>query len=372
MRYVIGRYEEHSRRLAALFTPPADPASMTVEELVRRYFEIRASYAADGGRALRSTTKTVLRHFGHRLMREISDADLNDYIGMRLAQNYSPITVRTEVGVIRAALKIAATRGWREEAPGPLLPSITHKETRALTPEEAQALYRAIDHPACARFVAIALATGARASAITDLTWDRVDVVRRTIDFRAPIVRASRRKGRPIVAVTDELLTLIGARVPGLIGRVIDYTPQHIGRLIRKAALDAGLGAGVSPHTLRRTVATTLVKTRSVTDAQKLLGHRVPSVTEGYYVKLNHDDLRRAIEVNAPLISVLAHLHPGPGAQRSTDYAVHITDKTTGSIVEQLAGRMGLSPPEALRLACSAALSCLERADGPSDAGACR
>lgn len=361
MRFLIARHEGHSQRLAALLPDVPDPQSMTVSELVLRYVEIRSSYVADGGITLKSSTKSILRHLGDRLMREVTCADLDDYIGSLLAQGYSALTVRNQICIVSAALKMAANKGWRGPAPKPALPPVVSRPTRALTADEAQTLYRAVDNAACARFVAIALATGARASAIRDLTWDRVDVQRRMIDFRTAMHRATRRKSRPVVPVTDELLTIIGARAPGLVGRVIDMSTQHVARLIRKAALNAGLGEGISPHTLRRTAATTVVRSLSIADAQRMLGHSMPDVTESRYVKLNVSDLRRAIDVNAPLIRTLAELHPThPAANESrTDYTFHITDKATGSLVEELARRMKLSGPEAIRLACSAALSCL-------------
>lgn len=361
MRFLLARHEGHSQRLAALLPDTPDPENMTVSELVLRYVEIRSSYVADGGVTLKSSVKTILRYFGDRLMREVTCEDLDGYIESLLADNYSPLTVRNQICTVSAALKMAATRGWRGPAPRPALPQVVCRPTRALAPDEAQTLYRAVDNAECARFIAIALATGARAGAIRDLTWDRVDVSRRLIDFRTAMSRATRRKSRPVVPVTDELLTIIGARTPGLVGRVIDMTTQHIARLIRKAALDAGLGDGISPHTLRRTAATTVVRSLSIVDAQRMLGHNMPDVTANHYIKLTVDDLRHAIDVNAPLISSLAELHPTHQAanDRRTDYALHITDKATGSIVEELAGRMGLSGPEAIRLACSAALSCL-------------
>lgn len=57
-------------------------------------------------------------------------------------------------------------------------------------------------------FVCIALSTGARREAITDLTWDRVDFAARTIDFRKPGRRVTR-KVRPVTPIDDRLLPVL-------------------------------------------------------------------------------------------------------------------------------------------------------------------
>ena len=357
----MSRKHARTGRLKEPKLEPDDLETMTVAELVTLYAEERSSYAADSGRTIRSTMKAIVSYFHAKPMRQMTTADLEAFMSMRLEAGASPATVRGQANIILAALRLAIGQGWRQAFVKPVLPRVPAYEGRALTPEEAQALYQAAEHPACARFIAIALATGARSSAITDLTWDRVDVRRRTIDFRAPIFRADRRKNRPIVAVTDELLTIIGARAAGLTGPVIGTSPQYIYCLVRAAARKAGLGNDVTPHALRRTAATTLVRSLSMADAQRMLGHRMPKVTDSHYVKLDTNDLRRAVEANAPLIRALSELDPpfGPVQPSRSPFVLHITDKDTDRAIRGLAQHTGWPAREVLRLACVELLRCL-------------
>jgi integrase len=63
-----------------------------------------------------------------------------------------------------------------------------------------------------------------------------------------------------------------------------------------KVTIAAGL-EGVTPHTLRHTVATLLVRAGvPLIEVSKLLGHKDSRITERVYAKFSPDYLKRAIE----------------------------------------------------------------------------
>src|SRR5690606_22082880 len=71
-------------------------------------------------------------------------------------------------------------------------------------------------------------------------------------------------------------------------------------RAIKQAPAVAGLGKGVTPHTLRRTCATHLLKTgASLRHIQLLLGHASLDTT-ARYLKLDTRELRRELLMRHP------------------------------------------------------------------------
>ena len=71
-------------------------------------------------------------------------------------------------------------------------------------------------------------------------------------------------------------------------------------RVLRRCALAAGLDRRVTPHTLRRTYATELLKAGvSLRHIQLLLGHEKLSTT-ALYLRLDTRDLRRELLLKHP------------------------------------------------------------------------
>jgi integrase len=71
---------------------------------------------------------------------------------------------------------------------------------------EYDALIAACEVPHLRLFVTLALATAGRASAVLELTWDRIDFERGQIQLKKHEVVTTlkrRRKGRPTVPMTD-------------------------------------------------------------------------------------------------------------------------------------------------------------------------
>ena len=82
------------------------------------------------------------------------------------------------------------------------LPTKPASRTGHLSREEARRLIDAAHMPHIRLFLILALTTAGRAGAILDLTWDRVNLDKRTIDLRNP-ARGETNKGRAFVAMND-------------------------------------------------------------------------------------------------------------------------------------------------------------------------
>lgn len=74
-------------------------------------------------------------------------------------------------------------------------------------------------------------------------------------------------------------------------------SPANLRRSLRAAVAEAGLDFAVTPHTLRRTLATFLAREIGTRQAADQLGHTDPAVTLAHYIRPEHrgPDARAAI-----------------------------------------------------------------------------
>lgn len=208
---------------------------------------------------------------------------------------YSASTVRTDLELLRACLR------WRygSDAPGIWIPPASKPRDHWLTREEARALVDAVDAPHVKLFITLGLTTGARAGAILDLTWDRVDFTHGTIDFR-PSGRHQTNKRRTVVPMNaTSRPALEEAYRARLTDYVIEYGGKPVGS-VKKALqrLSARTGIAVSPHVLRHTCAVWMAQ--ADVPMQKIaqyLGHTSTRVTETTYARYSPAFMRDAGDV---------------------------------------------------------------------------
>jgi integrase len=145
--------------------------------------------------------------------------------------------------------------------------------------------------------LAILICTGARARAVTELTWDRIDCEGRSIDFRNPHdPKASRRKPRAVAAIPAKLVRLLQRHRKRSTGpRVLPWGYDMLRRRLAAASEAAGLER-VTPHILRHTVATHLLRHVSLVIASQQIGHQTTTTTEQEYRHLKVSDLAPAAE----------------------------------------------------------------------------
>ena len=75
-------------------------------------------------------------------------------------------------------------------------------------------------------------------------------------------------------------------------------SPANLRRSLRAACAEAELGFEVTPHTLRRTLATFLARELGTREAADQLGHTDPAVTLAHYIAPEHrgPDARTVID----------------------------------------------------------------------------
>ena len=164
-------------------------------------------------------------------------------------------TIRRELLTLRAALMWAHRENWISVVPRFDVPSESEARDRWLSRDEAATLLATPTQPHVRVFIALALYTAARAGAILELTWDRVDFERGAVDLGRG--RSNKRRAcvpmhprlRPVLVEAYEIRTTRWVVSKG--GRRL----MSVEKGFKSTAERAGL-SDVTPHTLRHTAAT--------------------------------------------------------------------------------------------------------------------
>jgi integrase len=239
-------------------------AVVSVAVILERYLADRRDRAIPGAERLAWAHKPLTRILGAKPPDAISEAECRRYTARRRDDGVADATIRTELQALRAALRWAADPARRliDAAPRIDMPSRPEPRLRWLTRDEAARLLAACKAHHVKLFVTIALHTGARSGAILALTWDRVDMDRRLVDFREP--GRTRTRKRRVPAPTNDTLhaALAEARAAATTEYVIEWAGAPVARIkhaFRDTATRANLH-GVTPHVLRHTAVTWMLQ----------------------------------------------------------------------------------------------------------------
>ena len=203
--------------------------------------------------------KQLKRLIGALDPRHLAEPDFVSYARKRFDEGVGDATVRTELSALRAALR------WRlgaEAAPKVDMPDKPDPKDRWLTRDEADKLLAAAERPHIALFIQLGLHTAARSHAMLDLTWDRVDLEQRRIDYRIPGATRSRKRRVPVPINDDLLPVLVAAKERATTLFVIEWSGAQVKSVkhgLRNTAARAGL-VDVTPHVLRHTAATWMLQ----------------------------------------------------------------------------------------------------------------
>lgn len=242
---------------------PRDPSQVLVTGLLHEYATERGpkvTAPAQMGRSIYALT-------GFWQEKEVAEVTPQNCIKYAEKRGRAPGTVRRELGVLQAAINWSHKNGRLTRSGAVPLPECPEPRDRWLTRQEAARLIRA-SRTQKARlylplFILIGLYTGRRKEAILSLRWPQVDLDAEVIDFEiAGRHRTKKKRGK--VPIPARLLPhLRRARQRGTdLGYVLHIDGERIGN-IKKGFAAACRRAGlerVSPHTLRHTAATWLMR----------------------------------------------------------------------------------------------------------------
>lgn len=268
----------------------ADLQRPTIGGTVRGVYE---AYLEDKGvERARFAWKRLAPFFGHLRPDQITRLLCRTYAAQRRRAGVLDGTIIKELSALRAALR------WHDKnTPAVIeLPQEPAPKDLHLTREQYRVFREAARKtPHLHTFVVAAYSTGGRASAVLELTWDRVD-------FNAGVIRLSfgerRRKGRATVPMTDSLREVLeAARPAALTNYVVEYAGRRV-LSVKRAFARAAEQAGVpwcTPHVLRHTAAVHMVESGvPIEEVAQYLGHTSVSVTYRVYARFSPDYLRKA------------------------------------------------------------------------------
>ncbi len=240
----------------------------------------------------KATWAALEPHFGHRLGTAISTDDCRAYHKARKDAGMSDSTARTEMELLRACLR--RTLGTR--APMLWMPPESKPRGAFLTPEDVAKVHADARSPHVLLFIELAIATGARMSAILDLSWDRVDMANGFVDLM-PAGRNITNKQRAVVPLTRRAREALGeAKAGALTDHVIEFNGKPI-KSVKKALerISERTGVDFSPHVLRHTAGVWMAQ--ADVPMQKIaqyLGHTSTRVTEKVYARYSPSFMREA------------------------------------------------------------------------------
>jgi integrase len=208
------------------------------------------------------------------------------------------ITVRNELAVIRAALNLCQKDRLIERAPFVQMPSLPASGIRHLTKAQARKLRNGAGAPHIGLFIDLAIATGARMTALLELTWGQVDLSAGLIHLN-PEGRVQTSKGRATVPINDQLRAELEK---AKLAATSDYVIEHNGGRVAsvKTAWNAAVrrsGIKATPHMLRHSCAVWQAEAgEPMTKIARYLGHSDSRITERVYARFSPDFLRSGSE----------------------------------------------------------------------------
>ena len=270
-------------RAGAIWRTRQKPKSERVADLWEPYVTDRIGHGVSPKRF--SLWKALEPHFGYKVGTAITKGDCRSYIEARRRIGRTNSTIRTELELLRACLR------WHygDKAPEISAPPPSKPRDRYLTKLERDKLLGAIETPHVKLFVTLALTTGARMSALLDLTWDRVDFAHGTIDLN-PAGRGINNKRRTVVPMNGRARQELEAAYQG---RLSDYVVEYAGKQVlsvKKAIASAARRSGVpcSPHVFRHTAAVWMAEADVPMDKiAQFLGHTTTRVTYATYARFS-------------------------------------------------------------------------------------
>lgn len=297
----------HGRRKAASFRTKAEAAAWALEQeallakgtglappgtTVRTLLEKYAREVSDRKRGRREESLRISRALRDELaevpLERLTSADVAAWRDRRLAV-VSAASVRREWTLLSHACTVAI-RDWRWLRENPFRearrPPPPPSRDRVMTPDEIERIGFALGYDGgeprtvsqrVAVALLVAIETALRASELTGLTWDRVDLERRFLRL-STATKAGVGRDVPLSTEAVRLLKLLpqnGDRVFGLQSRQLDS-------LFRKARDKAGI-ADLHFHDSRHTAITRLAQRLPILDLARMVGHRDLRMLQVYY-----------------------------------------------------------------------------------------
>jgi len=264
------------------------------KEMPRRFFELMDRFAIEHAPRRASCPRLLIhvahlkRFFGDVLLNEVTPKRIVAYKNKRYVDQVMPATINRELATLKKAFNLGR-REWEWCAENPVTRVSMEKENNArdrwLSHEEEHRLHHVA--PKWLRdIVTFAIHTGLRMGEILALTWQGVDLSRRTLTVLKS--KNGERRTIPLNRTVMDLLTHRSRVRPPSVEYVFwsEAGTQVDGPNLRRAFRSATKKAQIEDlhfHDLRHTFATRIVQVGvDLYKVQRLLGHKSPQMTQRY------------------------------------------------------------------------------------------
>lgn len=261
------------------------------------------------------TWQKKYRYLHARLLARVGDRELaglnykfgDEYQRGRYADGVEPETVRQEMQYLRTAWRIAFKDRLTTVEPAAYdLPRTPARKEDYFSKDEADAMIwagRGTSH--IWTFLQIGFGTGARPGSILSLTWERVDLDRRLLDFRPRDefgrIQDGDTKKYSVTPMSDDLFDALKA-VKGRLqtGPVIRWKDRAVGDVDKSFATAreaAGIKRHLTPHAMRHSVITWMAQDGvPFFEIAGFVGHTSPSMLEKVYGHHNPARMKGALK----------------------------------------------------------------------------
>ncbi|RJQ44986.1 MAG: site-specific integrase [Gaiellales bacterium] len=281
-----------------------------LEEKTRTFDELMDRFLSEhvvkrsSQRAYEGFVKRLKTFFAGRFLADITPRSIAEYKVYRYDSGVKPATINRELAAMKKAFNLAV-KEWEWCRANPVcrisLDRENNQRDRWLTDGEEKRLLRAAK-PWAREVILFALHTGMRLGEILALTWEGVDLFRRTVTvFRS---KNGERRTIPVNHTVLELLKDKARKQPNPLNTVFQSqagTPidaNNLRRAFRSACGEKKAKIeNLHFHDLRHTFATRLVQAGvDLYKVQRLLGHKSPTMTQRY---AHHypESLRDGVEI---------------------------------------------------------------------------
>ena len=300
----------------------ADPAGVTMDEVLLRYWELHAKELPSAATA-RKDIACWQEFFEGRAVAEITPAEQRRFREWLQTRSGAKGLSRSGMDRILSTGRAALNRAVREQELT-AAPFIFMQETaeekrgrdpkgRPVTPEEIARLFDAARSGHVLMYLLLAVTTLARPEAILDLTADQIDLEHGTIDLNPP-GRRQTNKHRPVLPIAPTLRPWL-VKTAGPTGHFVTYRRKAIASISvawRELRETAGLDDRVSAYSVRHGMAREMRRRRVPTEQiSAFLGHlpRGSAATTAIYAPYDPDYLADAITaIEDTLTLVRGHL----------------------------------------------------------------
>jgi integrase len=299
----------------------------SIAESFNNWLEGREGSIGDGTlKAYQGVISRFLKYLGDRSNLHLEHLSLKDLIDYRKSLQADEITSRRcnyHLGIISTCLREACNHGLIRYNPATAVTKLDEDKVtkEVFTTQQIAALLNASPSADWRNAILLAYYTGARLGDVANLTWEKVDLSKKTIKYKPKKVK--KHNIEPVVPIhpqlEDVLLDIAGSDdpagplFPSLAGVRVDGggLSRQFMRIteaagIKVTLLRAGKGKGRDVHnlsfnSLRHTFVTEMANHGVPAEVRKELAGHTNDDTHEIYTHLDLQTLRTAVEVVPPI-----------------------------------------------------------------------